>query len=162
MCRLWVSSATTDADLFVVVRAFGPDDREVLFRGMGDPAVPLAQGWLRASHRALDEERSLAWQPHHPHDRVQSLVPGEAYELDIEIWPTCAVLPAGHRLALTILGRDFDHGLPPSEERLGHALRGSSALLHLDRPADPYNGPVTVYSGPEHPSFLLVPFIPEA
>jgi len=28
-------------------------------------------------------------------------VPGETYQLDVELWPTCVVLPAGSRLAGT-------------------------------------------------------------
>ena len=45
--KLWVSSATEDADLFLVVRAFTPDLKEVTFQGALDPHTPIAQGWLR-------------------------------------------------------------------------------------------------------------------
>ena len=30
-----------------------------------------------------------------PHDEVQPLVPGDRYDVDVEIWPTCVVVPAG-------------------------------------------------------------------
>ena len=43
-----------DADLFLVFRVFTPDLREVVFQGAIDPHTPIAQGWLRASHRKLD------------------------------------------------------------------------------------------------------------
>ena len=36
--KLWVSSATEDADLFLVVRAFTPDLKEVTFQGALDAA----------------------------------------------------------------------------------------------------------------------------
>ena len=49
--KLWLSSATEDADLFLVFRMFTPDLREVVFMGAIDPHTPVAQGWLRASHR---------------------------------------------------------------------------------------------------------------
>jgi uncharacterized protein len=52
--RLWVSSSTSDADLFLVFRVFDPEGREVTFQGALDPRAPVAQGWLRASHRELD------------------------------------------------------------------------------------------------------------
>ncbi|MEO7404038.1 MAG: CocE/NonD family hydrolase [Burkholderiales bacterium] len=52
--KLFVSSSTTDADLFLVVRAFGPDLKEITFHGANEPHAPIAQGWLRASHRKLD------------------------------------------------------------------------------------------------------------
>src|SRR5207237_8993450 len=58
--RLFVSSSTTDADLFLVFRVFTPDMREVVFMGAIDPHTPIAQGWLRASHRKLDSELSTA------------------------------------------------------------------------------------------------------
>ncbi len=168
--KLWISSQTADADLFLVVRAFDPDGAEVLFRGSGDPRVPLAQGWLRASHRALESERSMPWQPYHPHARAAPLVPGDLYEVDVEIWPTCLAAPAGYRLALTVLGRDFDHGLGPATEGLGAlyadhptAFRGCGPWVHDDpalRPREIYNGRVTIHGGGATPSRLLVPFIP--
>src|SRR5690606_24504046 len=120
--RLWISSETSDTDLFLVVHAFDADGTELLFRGAGDPWSPAAQGWLRASHRALDES-STPWQPVHPHDRAEPLVPGEPTMVDVEIWPTCLALPAGSRIGLSVQGADYDHGLPDevlnSGERLG-------------------------------------------
>ncbi len=169
--RLWISSETTDADLFLVVHAYDADGRELLFRGAGDPWSPAAQGWLRASHRALDEG-STPWQPRHPHDRVEPLVPGEPVAVDVEIWPTSLALPAGSRLGLSVQGADYDHGLPDevlqSGERLAWSAkttRGSGPYVHTDeraRPRDIYGGAVTVHTGGEHESWLLVPFIPAA
>ena len=49
--RLWVASSTTDMDVFVTLRCFAPDGQEVVFTGAHEP-VPVARGWLRASHRA--------------------------------------------------------------------------------------------------------------
>jgi predicted acyl esterase len=74
--KLYVSSSTVDADLFVTVQAFSPDDREVEFQGTIDPHTPLAQGWLRASHRKLDKVRSLPYRPYHLHDDKRPLRTG--------------------------------------------------------------------------------------
>jgi predicted acyl esterase len=159
--QLWISSSTDDADVFLVIRAFDPDGREVLFQGANDPRTPLSQGWLRASHRATDPELSRPERPWHPHRRREPLVPGQVYQLDIEIWPTCIVLPVGYRLALTILGRDFDHGLEPSELG-GTVMRGSGPFRHEhpeDRPAATFDNKITVYAGAEMPSSLLLPMI---
>src|SRR5208283_87166 len=41
---IFISSSTTDADIFVTLRAFGPDGHEVDFQGALDPRTPLAQG----------------------------------------------------------------------------------------------------------------------
>ncbi len=56
------------------------------------------QGWLRASHRKLDKKLSTPYRPYHTHDEKQPLKQGEVVELDIEIWPTSIVVPAGYRI----------------------------------------------------------------
>jgi uncharacterized protein len=170
--KLFISSDQHDADLFVVVRAFGPDGTEHTFQGAIDPHTPVAQGWLRASHRKLDNDKSTPARPWHPHDEVQPLVPGDIYELDIEIWPTSIVLPAGYQLAVTVQGHDYEQATD-DEHRLSNfknALRGSGPFLH-DDPADrpqpeesPCPGPrpaarITVHTGQEHPSHVLLPRI---
>ncbi|MCP4618324.1 MAG: CocE/NonD family hydrolase [Bradyrhizobium sp.] len=158
--KLFISSSTVDADLFVTLQAFSPDGREVEFQGTVDPHTPLAQGWLRASHRKLCKERSSPFQPYHTHDEKQPLVPGEVYELNIEIWPTCIVLPAGYRLALDIRGHDFSRPSPKGDL----LYSGSGPWLHddaLDRPKSIFGGETTIHTGPGRESFLLVPIIPE-
>jgi len=61
--KLWVSSATQDADLFLVFRVFTPDLKEIVYQGALDPHTPIAQGWLRASHRKLDKNLSKEYRP---------------------------------------------------------------------------------------------------
>jgi predicted acyl esterase len=164
--RLFISSETSDADLFVVLRVFGPDDEEVTFQGALDPHTPISQGWLRASHRKLDPDRSTTGRPFHPHDEHQPLTPGEVYELEVELWPTCLVIPAGYRIGLTIRGTDYVYPKLTGEARLGtfkNALTGSGPFLHddpRDRPASVFGGKVTIWSGPDHSARLLVPVIP--
>ncbi|TWH44231.1 CocE/NonD family hydrolase [Rhodococcus rhodochrous] len=166
--KLFVSSTTDDADLFAVLRIIGPDGEEITFPGALDPHSPPAQGWLRASHRELDPERSLPYRPYHPHQRRQPLEPEEVYEVDIEIWPTCIVLPPGYRMALTIQGHDYEYGGAPAQlSNLAVELRGSGPLLHddpIDRPVYDKGNPapaakITVHTGGDTPSRLLVPFL---
>jgi predicted acyl esterase len=163
--RIFVSSSTRDADLFLTLRAFGPNGREALFAGASDPNNPVSFGWLRASHRKLDAGKSLPYRPWHSHDEVQPLAPSQIYALDIEIWPTSIVLPQGWRLALTVAGDDFDHGLPgPMPQTYGGVvMRGCSLHRHddpQDRPREVFDGVTTVYTGGEHASYLLLPVIP--
>ncbi|MFE3252858.1 CocE/NonD family hydrolase [Streptomyces sp. NPDC059209] len=164
--RLHVSSSTTDADLFLVVRVYGPDGDEVVFQGALDPHTPVAQGWLRASHRRLDPELSTAHRPHHPHDRAEPLEPGEVYALDIEILPTCLVVPAGYRIALQVRGRDYVYPGPSARlSNLKNDLTGCGPFLHNDdgdRVAGTYDGRTTVHTGGDHASYLLLPVIPAA
>jgi len=164
--KLFLSSSTTDADVFAVLRLFAPDGSEVLFRGQPDPKSPLSQGWLRASHRKLDAARSQVWRPFHAHDEEQPLTPGEVYELDVEIWPTSIVVPEGYTLALTIQGKDFDHGLEPAVLPMQNepiVMRGSGHFLHdveSDRPAGVFDGEVTLHAGGDRAAYLLLPVIP--
>jgi predicted acyl esterase len=155
--KLFIDSSTADADLFLVLRAFAPDGTEVVFQGTNDPVVPVAQGWLRASHRALDAERSRPFLPVHPHDRTQPLTPGQVYELDVEILPTSLVLPAGYTLALDVQGHDYIH---PGSGSGSSAAPGS--FPHNDpgsRPADVFGGTVTLHTGGAHGSYLLLPVV---
>lgn len=167
--RLFIASTTSDADLFLVVRAFAPNDEEVVFQGAIDPHTPVAQGWLRASHREIDPELSQPHRPYHTHTSPSPLVPGQVYQLDIEIWPTCVVLPTGYRIALTVRGNDYVHrGSGGEHEHLSHFkndLTGCGPFLHddpRDRPPDPFAGTTTVHTGGEHASYLLLPVVPPA
>ena len=163
--KLFISSATRDADLFVVVRAFHPKGDEVVFQGALDPNTPIAQGWLRASHRKLDPERSLPYRPYQVHDEVEPLTPGEVYELDVEVWPTSIVLPPGYRLALTVRGKDYEYGgeLDEFARTFHYASRGVGPFTHADpgdRPEEVFGGRVTLYSGGERASYVVLPVIP--
>lgn len=148
--RLWVSSSTTDMDIFATLRLFDPDDNEVAFIGAHETTT-ITKGWLRASHRKVDQNRSQSFRVYHAHDEVQKLVPGEFYPVDIEIWPTSIVLPPGYRLVLTVQGRDFE-------------FAGTSGrMLHnhpLDRPTSEFSGTNAIRAGGAYDSYLLMPLIP--
>jgi predicted acyl esterase len=160
--KLKVSSSTSDADLFLVFRVFTPDLREVTFMGAIDPHTPVAQGWLRASHRKLDPNLSTEYRPYHTHDEVQPLTPGKAVTLDVELWPTSIVVPAGYRVALTVRGRDYEWQTSTGARlsNFKNELRGCGAFLHddpRDRPAAVFGGTTTLHL---HDSCVLIPVIP--
>ena len=71
MANLWVSSTMEDMDIFATLQLFTPDQKEVTFERATEPAVPITQGWLRASHRKLDPSLSTLWRPYHAHNEVQ-------------------------------------------------------------------------------------------
>lgn len=75
--RLWISADTDDLD--VLVRLQHLDDRGEPIPGVGPQGgpVPMAMGWLRASHRETDPELSEPYRPWHPHQRAVPLTPGE-------------------------------------------------------------------------------------
>ncbi len=150
--RLWVSSTATDMDLFASLRAFDAAGKEVIFDGAHEP-TPVSRGWLRASHRALDPERSTPTRLWHAHREPTTLEPGTLYPVDIEIWPTCMVFLQGYRLALTIQGRDFEFAGTPGRILHDHAD---------DRPASVRGATHTIATGADHASYLVLPVIPAA
>jgi hypothetical protein len=162
--KLWVSSATTDADIFAVLRVFDPAGKEVVFQGALDPHTPIAQGWLRASQRRLEKKLSKKYRPYHTHDRKEPLKSGQLYELDVEIWPTCIVVPKGYRIALTIRGKDYEwEGEATTLSNMKNPMRGCGPFVHddeTDRPPAVFGGKVTLHFGPMRPAHVLLPVIP--
>ena len=162
--HLFVSSTTTDADLFLTLRVLDSEGRDVTFVSGLDPAGVVGMGWLRASHRALDPDRSLPYRPWHSHDHHEPLTPGETVPLDIEIWPTSVVIPARYRLGLTVQGRDFAFSGTAAWPRVyGVEMKGHGIFLHTDpddRPIAVYGGTTTLVSSPDQHSYVLLPVIP--
>ena len=139
----WVSSESEDMDLFLTLRNFDADGNEIMETGQQGTPVPVAKGWLRASHRELDPELSLPYRPYHKHARRLWLKPGEIVQVDVEIWPTSMVFKKGHRIRLDVQPRDG---------------AGSQSYMHYH--ADYNTGSNTIYAGGEYESYLLLPVIP--
>ena len=146
--RLWLATDVgSDADVFVVLRKFDAAGQEQRYpiNSLFDDG-PVALGWLRASHRALDPEASTELRPVHPHKGEEPLFPGVPVALDVEIWPSGTVFHPGEKLVLTVQGRDF---VGTHDETVPH-------ILHEDLRN---NGSWTIYSGGERTSYLTVPWI---
>ena len=161
--KLWLSSDTSDADVFVALRLLDPAGKEVTFIGANDPRVPIGLGWLRASHRKLDPMRTLPYRPCHTHDEEWPLTPHQPVELDVEIWPTCIVVPPGYRIGLTIRGRDYEYdGTDAGLENAPYPMKGVGPFTHAnpqDRPPEIFGGRNTLhFVGGEMP-YLLLPII---
>jgi putative CocE/NonD family hydrolase len=139
--NLWASSTAEDAQFIVKLMDMGPVAPEVAGAlktlDLAPPARMVTMGWLKASHRALDPQRSTPLAPYHTHENPQPLEPGKPYEFAIEIWPTCWVFKAGHRIRLDITSFDLGH-------HLGH-LRGTD----------------TFYHDAQRPSHLVLPVVPK-
>jgi predicted acyl esterase len=147
---LHISASATcpDMDLYVVLRQTRPDGTEHLgVDAAGTPTPVLAQGWLRASHRATDPARSLSYRPWHSHDTEQLLDSDEIVELDIEIWPTSIVLGPEDNLVLDISAHDHD------------TFPFRMDTDPDDRPSDRFDGVYTLYTGLGRPAYLRLPVI---
>jgi uncharacterized protein len=102
----------------------------------------LSRGWLKASHREIDEKRSLAFRPFHPHLKEEKLERGKVYEYLVEIWPVSNVFLAGHRIRLEIsCAESFYHDFP---------------YAHFP---SPNIGRIDVHSSSEYPSRLTLPLV---
>jgi putative CocE/NonD family hydrolase len=141
--NLWVSTAT-DTQFIVKIMDLAPLTPEITQAiktlDVAAPARPVTEGWLRASHRALDPGRSTDLSPYHTHSEREPLQPGTIYQFAIEIWPTSWVFATGHRLRLDLAALD---------------QQGQYYLGHL-RATD------TIYHDADHPSHLTLPVIPAA
>jgi hypothetical protein len=163
--KLFASSSTKDADFFIVLRVFTGDLKQVVFQGAIDPHTPIAQGWLRASHRELDRKLSLPYRPYHTHKKKQPLTKGQAVELDIEIWPTSIAVPAGYRIGLSVRGKDYEYGGASGGKlsNFKNELTGCGPFLHNkpeDRPPAIFGGTTTLHFTGGKPAYLLLPIIP--
>ncbi|MDW7740092.1 MAG: CocE/NonD family hydrolase [Bacillota bacterium] len=163
--KLFISSSTEDADIFVVLRLFRPDLREVNFVGAVDPNMPLTLGWLRASHGKLDPQLNKPYRPYNKHDEKQPLKPGVPFELDVELWPTCIVIPKGFRIGFSIRGKDYIY-LEKTGIRIPsfkNELRGCGPFLHdepRDRLSGVFDGRTALHFRHDKQPYLLVPVIP--
>lgn len=146
--RLWVRCEdATDMDLFVALEKLDADGAHV---GMGFYAFyengPVALGWLRVSHRALDPMRSTALQPVQSHESEALLGPDDIVPIDIEIWPSSTKFSSGETLRLVVQGRDVH----------GDALPNMPFARHEQTRN---RGQHILYGGGEYDSALWVPVI---
>ena len=141
----YVSSETEDMDLFLTLRNFDSDNNEVMETGQQGSPVPVAKGWLRASHRELDPELVAAAPP----------------------------LSQAHAAAVSQTRRDREgrcrdladvddvrQGPPHPARRAAARRRRQSGLHALSRRLQHRNN--TVYAGGEYESYLLLPVIPKS
>jgi uncharacterized protein len=145
--KLWIEiEQGEDADLFVAIQKL--DDKGDLVPFAFYSAFehgPVAQGWLRASHRELDPTRSKPEQPWLLHQREQKLKPREPVPVEIEIWPSSTLFRPGERLRVHIQGTDIPK-FPAGLRMIGHIATRNV-------------GQHTIRTGGKHDSHLLIPVI---
>ena len=107
----------------------------------------ITTGYLKASHRELDEERTTEGNPYHPHTRAVPVEPGAIEEYVLRLYPFAQHVPAG------------------AQPRRGAVERGAARRrAQLAAPPDafhlPVGRPVThkIYRDAAHPSRLVLPF----
>jgi uncharacterized protein len=146
--RCWMSAPDSDdMDLFVAVQKLDAYGDHV---GFPYYAVfeegPVALGWIRASHRDLDEQRSTPWQPVLAHRRELKLSRDEIVPLEIEILPSGTRFAAGETLRLVVQGRDI--------------YRYPRPLIQAFHDDSVNQGQHVIHTGGRYDSYLLVPRAP--
>ncbi|MCB5426424.1 CocE/NonD family hydrolase [Altererythrobacter sp. CC-YST694] len=147
---LWVEAdGSDDMDLFVALQKLDTDGQPVGFTFYAFfENGPIALGWLRASHRALDPELSSPERPVHPHTHEERLKPGECVPVEIELWPFSVRFAPGESLRVVVAGSDI-------------YKREEGLMLPFALHEDTRNaGRHIIRTGEDVPSSILLPFIP--
>jgi predicted acyl esterase len=126
--RLWISAdAADDADVFATVHKLDAEGREVTFPGFsGMTHDCVARGWLRASHRRLDDRRSTPTQPVHTHDVPESLPTQQPAAVDVEIIAACTLFEAGTSIRIDVQATD-----PLRYPAMSHAQTVNRGRYHI-------------------------------
>lgn len=148
---LWVSSTSSDMDVFVSLRVIDEHDQEIRYDAAIHPAdpvhaAPVGHGLLKVSHRKLDETRSTEYWPTHTHleKDYAPLSDGEVVAIEVGLNPSSAKIPKGCRLRVDI---------QPSAPA-GAPGRAYDESYHR-------GATNTIYTGPNHPSFIQLPIVAE-
>jgi uncharacterized protein len=146
--RLFVEvSGGDDVDLFVGVEKWR-GSQYVPFEGSyGFGRDRITTGWLRASLRGLDEDRSRPFEPVPTYTQRQPLQPGQVVQVDVPLGPSATLFRAGEQLRLVVAGR----WLWPRNPFTGQF---PSAYERGPRTA------CTLHWGADRDAHLLVPVIP--
>ncbi len=119
---LHLSSTCPDTDVFVKLQDQWPSDAPAPVGGASPPVELVTRGWLKASHRALDERYSTRDAPRPAHLTPEPLEPGQVVRLDISLEPTAYSFKAGHRIRIDIVNGDsavtealWTHLYPPDK-----------------------------------------------
>ena len=146
-------TAPSELDLFITLRHFDANGKEISYTGTSGDPVPVTKGWLRVSLRktADSHPRHTPWHPHREYlsSDVLPVTPGEVYGVDVEVWPTNVVVSPNHRLVLEVSSGD---------------TQGAGLFEHtseIDRPCDRLRGYNHIHFGPQNENWVLLPVIPE-
>lgn len=147
--RLHVSiEDSDDLCVFAGVRKLRGEQHVVFEGSYGFGHDLVSRGWMRLSQRELDPVRSTDYQPVHTHRTRQPLRPGEVVPVEIEMLPSATLFRRGETLRVDLQGSYFFRH---------HPLLGQFPAGYEQSPP----GTLTVHSGGEHDSYLLVPVIPK-
>jgi hypothetical protein len=146
-----------DTNWIIVLKDIGPDVSIHTARE-GEVDIPsnlpereLTRGWLKASYRAIDEQRTKPWKPWHKLTRKaqKMVVPGEINEYNVEILSTANRFEKGHRICVDITSLDLPtgSGFGNNCEYVPYHVCSSKTVVHK------------IYHNEQYLSHLLLPIV---
>ena len=140
---IWLGSTNSDAQVVAIVSDVAPDGSSSQITAGSlvaslNAVTPTSCGSVIVDCSVYSGGRLT--EPWHPYTQASQvpLTPGVPTQLQIEIFPTTAVIEPGHALRLTVATGDFPHETPTLSTVVGSA------------------GIDTLYFGPDHPSSIYV------
>jgi uncharacterized protein len=135
---LYGSSTCNDMDFFVKLSEQMPQSPEDRAKDLNPAYFWITKGWLRASQRALDPQKSTEMEPYHTHTNPEPIEPGKIYRFDISVEPMAHRFKKGSRVRLEIVNGDsaitdmlWTHYFIPSKigtDTIYHSAKYPSAL----------------------------------
>jgi putative CocE/NonD family hydrolase len=135
---LYGSSTRDDMDFFVKLSEQMPQSPVDRAKDLNPAYFWITKGWLRASHRALDPQKSTEMEPYHTHTNPEPIEPGKIYRFDISVEPMAHRFKKGSRVRLEIVNGDsaitdvlWTHYFIPSKigtDTIYHSAEYPSAL----------------------------------
>lgn len=181
--RLWAEAPDhDDMDIQVTLEKLSRFGKRI---GLNPMKRVSAKGYIRASLRKLDENRSTEEYPYQIFDEVQKLGKGEIVPLDIAIWPMGLKFRKGEILQITVSAykttewaSPFDIKMAtlkvakdgftyfPSEKSemitIGGVSGGLTGGIDSSRlPKDVNKGRHVIHTGGKFDSYLYLPVIPK-
>ena len=132
--------------------------------GGGNPAsypiarhgYPLASGWLKALHCALDDARTTRWEIAHDHTKEVPTVPGEINEFVVQLRPMSHLFKAGKQIKVEISSIDIPTDIE-TYDVMWHVCNATTTLHKIYRDGDHRSRvslPVIPKSGNAHEAVL--------
>ncbi len=143
-----------------------------------------AKGYIRASMRKLDPERSREEYPHQSFDRVQKLAKGEIVPLEIAIWPMGMKFKKGEILQISVSAYKTTAWASPFDLKMATIQVAKEGFTYMPNekpemitiggvsggltggidstglPKDVNKGRHVIHTGGKYDSFLYLPIIP--
>jgi uncharacterized protein len=156
--NLYAAIDQEDTNWIVSLKDVGPDV-SVRTAREGETEVPkslpereLTRGWLKASLREIDPNRSKPYSPWHRLTRQSRklVVSGEVNEYNIEILSTANLFEKGHRICIDIMSLDLPTGTGglTNVEYIPYHICSSKTTVHK------------IYHNEQYPSHILIPVVP--